>query len=114
MGMREKLIELLSMYFNIGDSYSYNLTRMKTAFASGTMGFDDFEEFDDDTIADIVDYLIAKGVTIPVRCKDCKHYKPQRQSAHWEGSTLYCCRCTTVKVNADDFCSYGERRTDDE
>lgn len=29
---REELIELLSRYFQIGDSYAYNLTRVKTAF----------------------------------------------------------------------------------
>ena len=70
--------------------------------------------------ADALSAVANKMKTMPtvdavevVRCKDCKHYKPQRQSAHWEGSTLYCCRCTTVKVKADDFCSYGERRTDD-
>jgi hypothetical protein len=48
-----------------------------------------------------------------VRCEDCKHYKPQKQSAHWRNSTLYCCRCAVVKVDPDDFCSYGERRTDE-
>jgi hypothetical protein len=47
-----------------------------------------------------------------VRCKDCKHYKPQKRSAHWSNSTPYCCRCTVVKVNPDDFCSYGERRSE--
>ena len=46
-----------------------------------------------------------------VRCNDCKHYKPQKKSAHWSNSTPYCCRCTTVKVKPDDFCSYGERRS---
>ena len=64
MGMREKLIELLTRYFTIGDSYCYNLTRIKTAFEVGTMSLDDFEEFDDDTVADIADFLIANGVTI--------------------------------------------------
>lgn len=45
-----------------------------------------------------------------VRCKDCKHYKPQHKSAHWNNEALYCCRCATVKVKPDDFCSHGERR----
>jgi hypothetical protein len=45
-----------------------------------------------------------------VRCKDCKHYKPQSKSAHWQSTTHYCCRCAVVKVNPDDFCSYGERK----
>lgn len=47
---------------------------------------------------------------IVVRCKDCVHYKPQRQSAHWTNVTLYCCRGPSVKVSPGDFCSFGERR----
>lgn len=43
-----------------------------------------------------------------VRCKDCKHYKPQTLSKRWENKTKYCCRGTTVKVKDNDFCSYGE------
>ena len=45
-----------------------------------------------------------------VRCKDCKHYKPQFQGVHRNCKTPYCMRCTAVKVSPDDFCSYGERR----
>lgn len=47
-----------------------------------------------------------------VRCKDCKHYKPHNRSAKWHCKALYCCRITVMKTNPDDFCSYGERRTD--
>ena len=61
---REKLIELLAEYFNIGNSYAYNLTRCKSAFDCGTVGLDDFEEFDDETVEDIASYLIANGVTV--------------------------------------------------
>ena len=64
MDVREKLVELLAKYFDIGDSYAYNLTRVKSAFACGTMRFDDFEEFDEETVADIADYLISNGVTV--------------------------------------------------
>ena len=64
MDVREKLVELLSKYFNIGDSYAYNLTRVKSAFACGTIGLDDFEEFDDETVEDIASYLIEHGVTV--------------------------------------------------
>lgn len=74
--MREKLVELLSKYFDIGDSYCYNLTRTKNAFACGTMGFDDFEEFDDETVADIADHLIANGVTF-------------REDVHWATEQAY-------------------------
>lgn len=64
MDVREKLVELLSEYFDIGDSYAYNLTRVKSAFACGTMRLDDFVEFDDEVVADIADHLIANGVTV--------------------------------------------------
>ena len=64
--------------------------------------FDD--EWFDGEIEDIADHLIANGVTIPVRCKDCKH----------RGSDM--CPMETVELypwfgtKNDAFCSYGERR----
>ena len=48
-----------------------------------------------------------------VRCKDCKHYKPQKKSAHWENRTNYCNRIVTIKVQPYDFCSYGEWKEGD-
>ena len=45
-----------------------------------------------------------------VRCKDCKHYRPQKKSAHWENKANYCNRIVTIKVQPYDFCSYGERK----
>lgn len=54
---KEKLKELLMDYFSIGDSYCYNLTRDKSAFSVGTMDLDDFEEFDESIVDDIVDFL---------------------------------------------------------
>jgi hypothetical protein len=52
--------------------------------------------------------LLEKAPTVDavevVRCKDCKHYKPDE----------YECGCDFAGglpyVKADDFCSYGERR----
>ena len=49
-----------------------------------------------------------------VRCKDCKHYKPQKKSAHWENRTNYCNRVVTIKMQPDDFCSYGKRKDGDD
>lgn len=47
------------------------------------------------------------GYVLVVRCKDCKYYKPDEYE--------FGCECDSglvyVKAN-DDFCSYGERRTD--
>ena len=51
-------------YFTIGDSYSYNLVRVKTGFASGTISLEDFVEFDEEFIDDIVDYLLMNNVIV--------------------------------------------------
>ena len=47
-----------------------------------------------------------------VRCKDCKHYSPQKKSAHWENRTNYCNRIVTIKVQPYDFCSHGEQKNE--
>ena len=47
-----------------------------------------------------------------VRCMDCKHYMPQKKSAHWENRANYCNRIVTIKVRPYDFCSYGERKNE--
>lgn len=59
---REKLKEILTQYFDIGDSYTYNLTRVKEGFAVDTVTIDDFEEFDEEIIDDIVEYILDKYV----------------------------------------------------
>ena len=64
MNAKNKLKNLLMEYFTIGDSYSYNLTRVKTSFEVGTVSLEDFEEFDEDFIDDIVEYLLKNNVTI--------------------------------------------------
>lgn len=52
------------------------------------------------------DTLTVDAVEV-VRCRDCKHYKPDE----------YECGCDFAGglpyVKADDFCSYGERRNYD-
>ena len=64
----------------------------------------------------IVQRAIERAPTVDavpvVRCKDCKHYKPQKKSVHWENRTNYCNRIVTIKVQPYDFCSYGEKRRD--
>ena len=64
------------------------------------------------------DYLIANGVTIPVRCKDCKHWHEETgwcyHHSHFIGSEGEPCHpwesSDWKMLNADDFCSYGERK----
>lgn len=109
--MREKLIELLGKYFDIGDSYAYNLARVKTAFEVGTMSLEDFEEFDEEAIADLADYLIENGATIPVKCGECDWYRKDGGICVNPkcGKSFYGCR-----VLEQHFCSYGEPKESEE
>ena len=54
------------------------------------------------------DFFSADVVSV-VRCKDCKHYRPQNISTHWAHSKLYCMRSASVKMPPNGFCCYGER-----
>ena len=87
MGMREKLVELM-------DEYLYP-----------------------SSVEGMADHLIANGVTIPVRCKDCKRWKP---GDSFSGDSLddmqRIGRCPIMRFGRreNDFCCEGERRTDDE
>ena len=52
--LKDKLME----YFEVGrDSYFYVLTRDKSAFDYGTMSFDDFIEFSEEQVDDVIDFL---------------------------------------------------------
>ena len=57
---RDKLYDILYRYFGIGDSDCYHLTRVKEAFELGTMHLDDFVEFNEDTIEDLVSYIMRE------------------------------------------------------
>ena len=54
----------------------------------------------------------AADVAPVVRCRDCKHYRPQKKSEHWENRANYCNRLVRIKVRPNDFCSYGERKNE--
>lgn len=54
----------------------------------------------------IAEFLFANGVTIPVRCKDCKYQTTglcpmENIEVPWVGTKDY------------DFCSFGERKDND-
>lgn len=54
----ERLKDVLMDYFDVpSDTYAYNLTRDKSAFVVGTITPDDFEEFDEETIDDLLKYI---------------------------------------------------------
>ena len=72
----------------------------------------DFDgEFWDEAVlaSDIKNAPTVDAVPV-VRCKDCKHYRPQKKSAHWENRANYCNRIVTIKVQPYDFCSHGEQK----
>ena len=84
MGMREKLIEILRQPIHL--------------------------HLDADPTEALADYLLDSGVTIPVRCKDCIHYDfGVCLKIYSDGAVS---QYAWQARKEDDFCSYGERRTD--
>lgn len=88
--MREKLIELLKEAMVLSDGIC-RIVGNTQAVAIGH-------------------YLFANGVTIPVHCKDCKHW-----ADGVAGCTehIKCCKIGFYMVGGNGYCVYGERRTDD-
>ena len=73
---------------------------------------DDFRKnaYYEDTDIDIGVYVAEHGyadVVEVVRCRDCKYYESYR------GKVGRCSKCIGLR-RASDFCSYGERRANDE
>lgn len=61
----------------------------------------------------IADRLIAAGVVVPVRCKDCKKWDAKIGSCEeFTTHRFPACGRITFLTREDDYCSYGERRTD--
>ena len=96
--IKETLLVALRSYFDIGDSYTYNLTRDKHAFATGTMGFDDFEEFTEETIEDLAKYLIDRVITGPVVGANWQEVQKDR----W--IYAYCPICDTLHNVKSNYC----------
>lgn len=106
---REKLREVINQWLN--DPIPFDET-----FDYGTM---------------LTDYLISKGVTIPVRCGECVHAVPLDRNCELNSSIYMHCNQLRGElennvwhkykkyykdyslVDRDDFCSYGEREEDD-
>jgi hypothetical protein len=56
------------------------------------------------------DYLIANGVTIPIRCQDCKHWKNEINGCTEEKRF---CDIGFYMVHKNGFCYFGERKTNE-
>ena len=92
--MREKLIELMT------DLPCHAKTCLDCEFFNTEECYRRQKEI-------IADHLIANGVTIPVRCGECKGWCTEEIAKHY-GVDRYC-TMTMMPTNADDFCSMGER-----
>ena len=66
----------------------------------------------DQSILEAIDIAPTVDAVEIVRCRDCKHYMPQKKSAHLENRANYCNRIVTIKTQPYDFCSYGERKNE--
>ena len=63
------------------------------------------------SVEEVADHLIANDVVPVVRCKDCKHYVQMPVSVVDYRCSIFCgCYDKPYPTEADDFCSYGERR----
>ena len=63
---RDAVMQALNKYFSIGDSYTFELVRVKEAFHVGTITLDDFEEWNEDNVSDLCDYLMKE-----LFCSNC-------------------------------------------
>ena len=62
----------------------------------------------------IIDMAIEALSVDLVRCKDCKHGKVETEPRRpWEGDITCKLDCTDREWYKGDYCSYGERRSDD-
>ena len=59
------------------------------------------------TPEDIADYLMENGVTVPVRCKDCRHWLKDVPGCI---ETIRRCRFGNYMVGTNGYCVYGERK----
>lgn len=59
-------------------------------------------------INDLADYLLANGVVVSVRCRECKHRGTDDCPMHIKGVPA---NEDFLKLVDNDFCSCGERRS---
>lgn len=62
---KEFLRDVLLRYFSIGNSYTYELTRVKNAFYIGTMDLSDFQEWTEENVDELVEYILRNEPFLP-------------------------------------------------
>lgn len=65
-----------------------------------------------EVVGEIEDMQPTADVVEVIRCKDCKHRHWHQESCH--GKCVHYCDLTNLQINKEHFCSYGERRTDND
>lgn len=65
-----------------------------------------------DNFLRLIEKSPAADVAPVVRCKDCKHWRHETDGMidHYECNIFCGCYGRGYLTNADDFCSYGERK----
>jgi len=58
-------------------------------------------------------YVPAADVVPVVRCRDCKHLRPEVDAHTQETIGYWCAELDIGSVDVDDFCSRGERMEED-
>lgn len=58
--IKDKLPDILRGFFSVGNSYTYELTRMKSGLEIGTVTLDDFVEWGEEQIRDLAQYIIMR------------------------------------------------------
>lgn len=69
-------------------------------------------KFYEDNITDCNQFKNKVDFLNVVRCKDCKHCET---IVDFIGTKFFCCKnsANNAQVNADDYCSYGQRKDDE-
>lgn len=57
-----------------------------------------------------INYAPAADVVPVVRCKDCKHIRPEVDAYTQEVVGYWCCLLDLGSIEEKHFCSYGEKR----
>lgn len=56
--LQEKIANAISEHISLNDTYTYELTRVKSAFEVGTISLEDFEEWSEKNVKDLAEAII--------------------------------------------------------
>lgn len=57
--LKEKIAAAISNHVSLEDTYTYELTRTKSAFEVGTMSLEDFEEWTEENVDDLAKAIVG-------------------------------------------------------